>query len=152
MVKNEYEITVRLSVSDKNGDSDISGLPNEEEMEESIHAVIKEGMPSLLSHYMGRLLDLQVTVREITAVEVLSTIPPAPQAVLDALAHVRQICPNVDRVVFTPDGSWEYTADGFAPVNPTGKSADPHVLKAAADAVSGPAVFFVTKRVPGTAL
>lgn len=145
MVKNKYEIALMLSVSDKAGDSDVSGLPNEQEMEEMIGHALEAGLPPRLKHYEAVLIEKQVAVQEISAVEVLSTIPPAPQAVLDALAHVRRLCPDVDRVVFTPDGSWEYTANGFAPVNPTGNSANPRVLKAAADAVSGPAVFFVVK-------
>lgn len=146
MVKNEYEITVRLSVSDKNGSDDISGLPNREEMEESIHAVIKEGMPPLLDHYLGSLLDLRVEVDRIHITETITTMPPAPQAVLDALEHVRRLCPDVDRVVFTPEGSWEYTANGNAPVNPTGEFVNVDVLQRAADAVNGPAVFFVVAK------
>lgn len=144
MVKNEYWLTVRLSVSDKEGSDDISGLPNRQEMAEIVGTVIRLELPPLLTHYAGRLTDQVVEVKEIVVNETLSTAPPAPQAVLDALAHVRRFLPDVDRVTFTPELKWEYSIDGEAPEGwPDGISTE--LLEDAADAVDGPAVFFVVE-------
>ena len=81
---------------------------------------------------------------EVKVADVLNIVPKPPVAVRQALEHVRSFLPNVDRVTFTPEGSWEYSENGDAPEGwHEDISAD--VLRAAWDAVKGPAVFFVVE-------
>ena len=39
----------------------------------------------------------------------IKVVPPAPQAVIDALRYVISANPEVDQVIFRRDGSWEYS-------------------------------------------
>ena len=91
----------------------------------------------------GEILTMGRSV-EVKVAEVLNIVPRPPVAVRQALEHVRSFLPDVDRVTFTPEGSWEYSQNGDAPESwHEGISAD--VLRAAWDAVKGPAVFFVVE-------
>lgn len=70
-------------------------------------------------------------------------VPEAPEAVIDAMAHVRQFLPTVDRVVYNQEGKWEYSEGGeFDGHWPAG--IDTNILQAGADALPGyPAIFMV---------
>ena len=39
----------------------------------------------------------------------IKVVPPAPQAVIEALRYVISANPEVDQVIFRRDGSWEYS-------------------------------------------
>lgn len=81
---------------------------------------------------------------EVKVADVLNIRPRPPVAVRQALEHVRSFLPDVDRVTFTPEGSWEYSENGDAPEGWPDEIDQP-ILQAAYDAVKGPAVFFVVE-------
>lgn len=81
---------------------------------------------------------------EVKVADVLNIVPKPPTQVRVALEHVRSFLPDVDRVTFTPEGSWEYSQNGDAPEFwPEGISHE--ILRDAWNAVKRPAVFFVVE-------
>jgi hypothetical protein len=70
------------------------------------------------------------------------TDPPAPEAVLTALAHVRSVFPETTMVVFQRDTKWNYMAEDFTELPPFGNNINTGILEDAANSVeSFPAIF-----------
>lgn len=63
-------------------------------------------------------------------------VPPAPQAVIDALIVVRSKHPEIDRVIFCRDGTWEYSDTNTGEWEGGWLVDSPNILQAAADAAA----------------
>lgn len=48
----------------------------------------------------------------------IKVVPPAPQAVIEALIVVRDKHPEIDRVIFRRDGTWEYSDSSTGELEP----------------------------------
>lgn len=71
--------------------------------------------------------------------------PAGPLSVMQALLHVRDHCPGVDRVIYGPGRVWEYMgADGYYPILGTG--VDANLLDLAASEAPIPSVFFLVEK------
>lgn len=89
---------------------------------------------------------MQLTIRGLKTVEAwmnlplpprpIKVVPPAPQAVIDALIVVRDKHPEIDRVIFCRDGTWEYSDSSTGAWEGGWLVSNPNALQAAADAAA----------------
>ena len=66
----------------------------------------------------------------------IKVVPPAPQMVIDALIVVRDKHPEIDRVIFRRDGTWEYSDSSTGAWEGGWLVDSPNALHAAASAAA----------------
>lgn len=66
----------------------------------------------------------------------IKVVPPAPQMVIDALIVVRDKHPEIDRVIFCRDGTWEYSDSSTGAWEGGWLVDSPNALHAAASAAA----------------